>query len=61
MMGSSHKVHGATARTTGSHVRSSRPRRFGEKAFQEQLNQKTHVYPEMVPLIVIRVEGNGRK
>jgi hypothetical protein len=60
-MGSSHKVHGATARTTGSHVRSSRPRRFGEKTFQEQLKQKAHAYPEMVPLIVIRVEGNGRK
>jgi superfamily II DNA or RNA helicase len=28
-----------------------------ERSFQEQLDQKAHVYPDMVPLIVIRVEG----
>jgi len=28
-----------------------------ERSFQEQLNQKAHAYPEMVPLLVIRVEG----
>ena len=25
---------------------------------QEQLDQKAHAYPKMVPLLVIRVEGN---
>ena len=29
-----------------------------ERSFQEQLDQKAHAYPEMVPLLVIRVEGN---
>ena len=30
-----------------------------EKVFQEQLDEKAHVYPEMVPLLVIRLEGCG--
>jgi hypothetical protein len=29
-----------------------------ERSFQEQLDQKIQAYPEMVPLLVIRVEGN---
>jgi SNF2 family DNA or RNA helicase len=29
-----------------------------ERSFQEQLDQKAHAYPELVPLLVIRVEGN---
>jgi len=29
-----------------------------ERSFQEQLDQKAHAYPEMVPLIVVRIEGN---
>jgi superfamily II DNA or RNA helicase len=28
-----------------------------ERSFQEQIEQKAHAYPEMVPLLVIRVEG----
>ena len=32
-----------------------------ERAFKEQLDQKAHAYPEMVPLIMIRVEGGGRE
>jgi superfamily II DNA or RNA helicase len=32
-----------------------------ERSFQEQLDQKTHAYPEMVPLLVIRVEGGGHE
>lgn len=32
-----------------------------ERSFQEQLDQKAHAYPEMVPLIVIRVEGGGHE
>jgi len=28
---------------------------------QEQLDQKAHAYPEMVPLLVIRVEGGGHE
>ena len=28
-----------------------------ERSFQEHLDQKAHAYPEMVPLLVIRVEG----
>jgi len=28
-----------------------------ELSFREQLNQKAHAYPDMVPLLVIRVEG----
>lgn len=32
-----------------------------ERSFQEQLDQKAHAYPEMVPLLVIRVEGNGHE
>ncbi len=30
-----------------------------EKTFQEQLNQKAHALPEMVPLLVVRVEGGA--
>jgi len=30
-----------------------------ERDFQEQIDQKAHVFPDMVPLIVIRVEGSG--
>jgi superfamily II DNA or RNA helicase len=30
-----------------------------ERNFQEQLDQKSHAYPDMVPLLVIRVEGSG--
>ena len=30
-----------------------------EKAFQEQLEQKAHAYPEMVPVLMIRVEGSA--
>jgi hypothetical protein len=30
-----------------------------ERSFQEQLDQKAHAYPELSPLIVIRVEGSG--
>jgi hypothetical protein len=29
-----------------------------ELSFQEQLDQKAHAYPEMVPLLVIRIEPN---
>jgi hypothetical protein len=29
-----------------------------ERSFQEQINKKTRAYPEMVPLLVIRVEGS---
>ena len=29
-----------------------------DRSFQEQLDQKAHAYPEMLPLLVIRVEGN---
>ena len=32
-----------------------------ERNFQEQLNQKVHTYPEMVPLVVIRVEGGSNE
>jgi superfamily II DNA/RNA helicase len=32
-----------------------------ERSFQEQLNHKVHAYPEMVPLLVIRVEGGGHE
>ena len=27
-----------------------------ERSFQEQLNQKAHAYPDMVLLLVIRIE-----
>jgi hypothetical protein len=30
-----------------------------EKVFQEQLDEKAHIYPEMAPLLVIRLEGCG--
>jgi hypothetical protein len=30
-----------------------------ERSVQEQLDQKVHTYPDMVPLLVIRVEGSG--
>ena len=32
-----------------------------ERSFQEQLDQKAHAYPDMVPLLVIRVEGGGHE
>jgi superfamily II DNA or RNA helicase len=32
-----------------------------ERSFQEQLDHKAHAYPEMVPLLVIRVEGNDHE
>ncbi|MEM1823558.1 MAG: helicase-related protein [Candidatus Hadarchaeales archaeon] len=32
-----------------------------ERSFQEQLDRKAYAYPEMVPLIVIRVEGGGHE
>lgn len=32
-----------------------------QQAFQEQLDQKVHVYPELVPLLMIRVEGDGHE
>ncbi len=32
-----------------------------ERSFQEQLNQKAQAYPEMVPMLVIRVEGSGNE
>jgi hypothetical protein len=32
-----------------------------ERSFLEQLNQKAHAYPDMVPLLVIRVEGGGHE
>jgi len=32
-----------------------------EQSFREQLNQKAHAYPDMVPLLVIRVEGGGHE
>ena len=30
-----------------------------ERTFQQQLDQRTHAYPEMVPLLMIRVEGRA--
>jgi hypothetical protein len=32
-----------------------------ERSFEEQLDQKAYAYPEMVPLLVIRVEGGGHE
>jgi hypothetical protein len=32
-----------------------------EQSFQEQLDQKAHAYPDMVPLLVIRVEGGSHE
>ena len=32
-----------------------------EGTFHEQLDQKAHAYPEMVPLLMIRVEGRGHE
>lgn len=32
-----------------------------ERSFQEQLDNKAHSYPEMVPLLVIRVEGDDHE
>jgi superfamily II DNA or RNA helicase len=32
-----------------------------ERSFMKQLDQKAHVYPEMVSLLVIRVEGGGHE
>jgi len=30
-----------------------------ERSFQEQLDLKAHAYPEMVPLIIMRIEGGA--
>jgi len=32
-----------------------------ERGLQKELDQKAHVYPEMVPLLLIRVEGSGHE
>lgn len=32
-----------------------------ERSCQEQLDQKAHAWPEMTPLLVIRVEGGGHE
>jgi hypothetical protein len=32
-----------------------------ERSFQEQLDRKAHAYPEMLPLLVIRVEDGGHE
>jgi superfamily II DNA or RNA helicase len=32
-----------------------------EQSFRKQFDQKAHAYPEMVPLLVIRVEGGGHE
>jgi superfamily II DNA or RNA helicase len=32
-----------------------------KRSFQDQLDRKAHAYPEMVPLLVIRVEGGGHE
>ena len=32
-----------------------------EQSFKKQLDQKAHAYPEMAPLLVIRVEGGGHE
>jgi superfamily II DNA or RNA helicase len=32
-----------------------------EQAFQDQLDQRDHAHPEMVPLLMIRVEGGGHE
>ena len=32
-----------------------------ERSFQEQLGQKAQAYPEMAPLLVVRVEGRGHE
>ena len=32
-----------------------------ERSYQDQLDQKAHAYPEMMALLVIRVEGNGNE
>jgi len=32
-----------------------------ERSFQDQLEQKASAYPEMVPLLVVRVEGGGHE
>lgn len=32
-----------------------------ERIFQEQLDQKAHAYPEMVPLLLIRAEGGSHE
>lgn len=34
---------------------------LGKTIFQDQLDQKAHAYPEMAPLLVIRVEGGGHE
>lgn len=32
-----------------------------ERSFQDQLDQKAHAYPEMTPLLVLRVEGGDHE
>jgi hypothetical protein len=32
-----------------------------EQSFQEQIGQKAHAYPEMTPLLVMRVEGGAHE
>ena len=32
-----------------------------ERSLQEQLDQKAHALPEMVPLLMVRVEGGGHE
>ncbi len=32
-----------------------------QRAFQEQLDQKVHVYPELAPLLITRVEGDSHE
>jgi len=32
-----------------------------ERSFHEQLDQRVHAYPDMVPLLVIRVDGGGHE
>jgi len=58
----------ATRRRTVERIGLSQVRNYGlnllaqeERSFQEQLNQKAHAYPEMVPLLMIRVEGGGHE
>ena len=50
----------ATWRIGLPHVRDHRLKLLAqeERNFKEQLDQKSHAYPDMVPLLVIRVEGS---
>lgn len=45
------------------HVRNHRLRLLSEeeRSFQEQLDQRCNIYPDMVPLLVIRVEGSSHE